>query len=584
MNFNNKGELSKNYNIKGLVDNAKLYLLNKQVINNINFNFEIKDKQYLLDDTKLEFSKLKLLSNSIKIEQKGKYFLIKGDFKNLEGLVNSEIFSIYFKNLGISDLNFASENNFSFKLSNKLKFSDINIKSKINLKKLNYKLKSSKLKKYLPNYNDSFELNDHKIQLVFNNNQLTFKGKGKILIDKSFDEIDYNIKFKDDDYDFMSNVHFKNNPIIIKFLNYEKDEEKNSFLNINGLYKKNGTLLFNNITYKESENEFFIKDLNFNKNFKIKYINNLDLNFLNKNKIENKISLKKNKNNYEISGKVFDATYLIDQLLNDKKSDDTTFFSNNFSSNVKIKIDKTYLSNLTYLNNVRGDLVYKKNKLVELNLVSEFPSNKKITLTIKTNENKKEKVTTLFSGYAEPLVKKYKFIKGFEEGTLDFSSIKKNNSSRSQLKIYDFKLNELPALTKILTLASLQGIADLLTGEGIRFNEFEMNFSNKGDLLTIDEIYAIGPAISILMKGYVEGDNLVSLRGTLVPATTLNKVIGSIPFLGDILVGKKTGEGVFGVSFKIKGPPKNLKTTVNPIKTLTPRFIIRTLEKIKTAN
>ena len=99
--------------------------------------------------------------------------------------------------------------------------------------------------------------------------------------------------------------------------------------------------------------------------------------------------------------------------------------------------------------------------------------------------------------------------------------------------------------------------------------------------MTIDEIYAIGPAISILMDGYVESDKLVSLRGTLVPATTLNKVIGSIPFLGDLLVGKKTGEGVFGVSFKIKGPPKDLETSVNPIKTLTPRFITRTLEKIK---
>ena len=41
------------------------------------------------------------------------------------------------------------------------------------------------------------------------------------------------------------------------------------------------------------------------------------------------------------------------------------------------------------------------------------------------------------------------------------------------------------------------------------------------------------------------------------------------------------GEGVFGVSFKIKGSPENLETTVNPIKTLTPRFITRTLEKIK---
>ena len=86
------------------------------------------------------------------------------------------------------------------------------------------------------------------------------------------------------------------------------------------------------------------------------------------------------------------------------------------------------------------------------------------------------------------------------------------------------------------------------------------------------------------MEGYVEDDKLVSLRGTLVPATTLNKVIGSIPLLGDILVGTKVGEGVFGVSFKIKGPPKDLKTTINPIKTLTPRFITRTLEKIKKTN
>ena len=141
-------------------------------------------------------------------------------------------------------------------------------------------------------------------------------------------------------------------------------------------------------------------------------------------------------------------------------------------------------------------------------------------------------------------------------------------------------MKELPVLTKILTLASLQGIADILSGEGIRFDEFEMNFKNQGDLMTIDEIYAIGPAISILMR-YIEDDKLISLRGTLVPATTINKTISSIPVLGKILVGDKTGEGVFGVSFKIKGPPKKLETTVNPIKTLTPRFITRTIEKIK---
>ena len=76
--------------------------------------------------------------------------------------------------------------------------------------------------------------------------------------------------------------------------------------------------------------------------------------------------------------------------------------------------------------------------------------------------------------------------------------------------------------------------------------------------MTVDEMYAIGPAISILLDGYIEKQNLISLRGTLVPATTINRSIASIPLIGNILVGKKAGEGVFGVSFKIKGPPKKI--------------------------
>ena len=65
-----------------------------------------------------------------------------------------------------------------------------------------------------------------------------------------------------------------------------------------------------------------------------------------------------------------------------------------------------------------------------------------------------------------------------------------------------------------------------------------------------------------------------------MPATTVNRTISSIPIVGIYWLEKKL-ERSFGVSFKIVGPPGNLETTVNPIKTLTPRFITRTLEKIK---
>ena len=77
---------------------------------------------------------------------------------------------------------------------------------------------------------------------------------------------------------------------------------------------------------------------------------------------------------------------------------------------------------------------------------------------------------------------------------------------------------------------------------------------------------------------------LISLNGTLVPAKTLNNLISKIPVVGGVLVGDKVGEGIFGVSFKMKGLPGKVKTTLNPVKTLTPRFITRALEKMKKDN
>ena len=292
----------------------------------------------------------------------------------------------------------------------------------------------------------------------------------------------------------------------------------------------------------------------------------------------NQIEITRNENIFFLKGSSFNANKLIEDLLDSKEDKKFELFNKNLDLN--INIDKVFIDDEYLLNNFSGKIYFKKNNINDANLSAFFSNDEKFTFTVNTNNE--GKVTTLYSAKAKPFVKRYKFIKGYDGGYLDFYSVNKNNKSNSKLKIYDFNLKELPALTKLLTLASLQGIADLLSGEeGIGFDEFEMNFENQNNLTTINEIYAIGPAISILMEGYVEKNKLVSLRGTLVPATTINKAIGTIPILGKILVGNQTGEGVFGVSFKIKGPPKDPETTVNPIKTLTPRFITRTLEKIK---
>ena len=584
LNFDDKGKLTKGYNIKGSVKDGKIRLFNKKNINNISFDFNIKNKQYLLENGQIEYEKLKLSSKKIKVNDKNQYFLFEGDVSSPKSLVNSNLLTVIFKNnlenIGINNVNFGSENNFSFRLEKKFKISNFKINSKIDLQKLTYKKRSNSLKKYISSYNDSVELIDHKIELLISKNKLLIKGNGNFLINEKIDKINYEVKSNDDKYNFKSQIELNNIPLQIKLLNYTKKESKNALLNIEGSYKKNQNIYFKNILLKEFKNSFKVNGLSLSQNYKVNSIEEIYLDFLNDNEKKNKVLFKRNKKNYELSGKIFDGTNLVNQILESDSEGNVFDFLNDFNSVVKISLNKIFIDDINYLNNLNGNLKFNKSSLKNLDLKANFSDNKNLTFTVKTDQNN-QKITTLFSEYAKPLVKKYKFIKGFEEGYLDFYSVKKNNISSSNLKINDFKLNELPALTKILTLASLQGIADLLTGEGIRFNEFEMKFRNEKKLMTIDEIYAIGPAISIMMDGYVQKDELISLRGTLVPATTLNKIIGSLPLLGDILVGKKTGEGVFGVSFKIKGPPKKTKTTVNPIKTLTPRFITRTLEKIK---
>ena len=583
--FNEDGSIKNNYLIDGNIEDLKIELLDNKVIENTNLSFLIREKDYLIYNLSSIYQSIKIRSNQIKIDNNKDHYAFEGDIANQKSEIDINNLSFFLNNSILSMFNekliVSSNNNFSFKINKKIKFSDIKFQSKIKLDKLQYS--NDIFKRFFPGYKKNIEVQDSSITFNYNNGDYQINGKSKLNINDDIDNFDYSLKKIKDEFIYDLNFELVNSPINFKILNYTKNKEDKSLLNIKGRYTGSKFINLENVKFTEDKNFIDIQNLNLNKNKKIKSIDEIKVTIKNNNKKNTKLEIKKVKNNYSIISQVFDGSKLVDEILFSKE--ERSFFDifDNLNSNISIKIDKAYLNNDDFLTSLDTNLTIKNNRIFNLNLFSKFPNNEEFKVSIRTNPNN-EKITTVFTNYANPLVKKYKFIKGFDGGSLDFYSIKKDEITNSNLKLYDFKLNEVPALTKLLTLASLQGIADLLTGEGIRFNEFEMKFNNNKGLMTIDEIYSLGPAISVLMDGYVQKDELISLRGTLVPATTVNKVIGSIPLLGDILVGKKAGEGVFGVSFKIKGYPKDLKTTVNPIKTLTPRFITRTLEKLKKTN
>ena len=583
LNFDEFGKIKNNYNVTGKISNAKLQINNKKNIKELNFNFSIKDKNYNLEKIFFSIDKINFNSEFLNIQKRKNKFFVKGNLKNEKNKIDNNLILLIFnknlENFDFSSTKFDSISEFSFDLSKKLKIQNLKVETKLNLDEIILNNDLYKIKNYIKNYNNFVKLKENKFFIKYSKQKILLDGSSEFYINDDFKNlINFQIEKNKNITKFETSLNLKNLDFAIEDISYNKKKKKNATLQIKGFKNKN-KIFFKNINYIENNNEIKINNLELNNN-KIINIDEVSFNYLTKNNFKNQITFIKKGNNYELVGKSFDSIEIIENISNSKT--DKNFFEifKNLNSKIKITINKVMLDNKSIVNNLNGNLEIKNSKIFDLNLNSNFTDNEKLFISVKTQDDGST-VTTFYSDKAKPFVKKYKFIKGFEGGNLDFSSIKKNNISKSKLIIDNFKVKEIPILAKILTLASLQGIADLLTGEGVRFTDFEMIYNSKDNVTTIDEIYAIGPAISIMMEGYVENKKLVSLRGTLVPATTINRTISSIPLLGDLLVGKKVGEGVFGVSFKIKGPPKNLKTKVNPIKTLTPRFITRTLEKIK---
>ena len=654
LNINENGRIKDDYEINGFINDGKINVFNNFNFENINFFLNIKENIFSFQNINFTTNKINFFSDNFKITQNKEDFLFEGIIENKKTNLNDELLNLIklkFKSIDFKNINFASKNNFSFKIDNGLKLKNLDVESEIKIDEFKYKkpnlfnnyfpkikdiidfknhnikikykkndfylkgigkiqLQEKKdqieylitnkdknfnlisdiflseiniknqelLKNFFPKTKKTINLKDHQVKINYNKNNLSFKGIGKIQLQNEFDKIDYSISKIGNKFNFDTKLFLDKTPFNIDYLNYKNNKKSKTEISLIGSYKKNNGLNLNHVSVISNDNQILLKNFLLDKENKIIKVDKIDLDYFDTENKKNKLLFqRKQKNNYELIGSKFNANKIITNLF--ETSDDKQFkiLKNNIKLN--LNLNEVYIDNENLIKDLTGDLQVINNKVFEANISAIFSNNKNLTFTIKNNNN--EKITSLYSSKAKPFVKRYKFIKGFEEGDLNFYSSKKNNISNSVLKIDNFKVQEIPILAKLLTLASLQGIADLLTGEGIRFTDFEMIFSNNKNLMEIEEIYAIGPSISILMEGYIQKNELISLRGTLVPASTINRTIASIPLVGDFLIGKKVGEGVFGVSFKIKGPPNDLKTTVNPVKTLTPRFITRTLEKIK---
>ena len=589
ISFEADGSLGKDYGFFGKISDASINLTKQFSIKNLTAKInDLKDNggkgieivfekgsiyDLELADTIIN---LKRARNEIKINSllrtKGKFNF--SQIKKISSLFGLDI-SDFNEINGTADL----KTNINFNLDNRFRIKNPSYSMEGDIAYFEIHADEKRIiKNYLPEYDPKIILKDTKIKLVNSESNYKAELSGYLKVNENFDSFKINKIYNYDKKSFHTNgvIDLTNSRFKVTRLNYNKDHGKKANLSFDINFVLDKYYNINKLNFSAGKDKINLSNIKFNKNFEI-----IDL-----KKIEVKTFLNETKNNdffieksdkITISGQIFDAQPLLKSLY---KKSDTKTFSKNFSSELKINFDKALTGTNDDISNFAMIALINKGSYVKLSSKGNFSENEIVEMSIYQHDNDK-KTLQVISDRARPFVKNFDFIKGFEGGKLEYESIISKEGSNSDLLITDFKVSKVPALAKLLTLASLQGIADTLSGEGIRFESFEMKSNSEGNVLNIEDALAIGPAISILLEGYVDKGKTVSLRGTLVPATKLNSIIASIPLIGDILVGKKTGEGIVGVSFKMKGPPKDIKTTVNPIKTLTPRFIVRAVEKMK---
>jgi hypothetical protein len=149
--------------------------------------------------------------------------------------------------------------------------------------------------------------------------------------------------------------------------------------------------------------------------------------------------------------------------------------------------------------------------------------------------------------------------------------------------ITDGRLIEAPVITQILSIASLRGLSDTLTGDGILFSNIEVPLSIKDGRYSIVGARASGPALGMTAKGWMNpADGDLDIDGVLVPSFGVNSALGGLPLIGDLFVSRE-GEGVFSLRYGVEGTLERAQVSVNPLSAITPGVLRRIFEEPETA-
>lgn len=239
-------------------------------------------------------------------------------------------------------------------------------------------------------------------------------------------------------------------------------------------------------------------------------------------------------------------------------------------------VDKVFLKQDVLIQNTNLALELNGGKLIRFNLETDFPGEGGLyggLTEFEWGERKLAVSSTDAGRVIAGLTGSSSFIGGDLDLVVDLPA--DGSKSIGDLEIRDFRVINLPLLARILSAGSLQGMSDLLNGEGLAFKRMEVDFSLNDGQVVIDKGQASGDSLGLTAQGYFDqGQNRIGIRGTIVPIYSVNRILGYVPIIGNIFTSRE-GEGLLGFTYHVKGPLDEAQISVNPLSALAPGFLRR---------
>ncbi len=178
---------------------------------------------------------------------------------------------------------------------------------------------------------------------------------------------------------------------------------------------------------------------------------------------------------------------------------------------------------------------------------------------------------------AGELLRGLDYVKTMQGGRLSvegrYDDAKPGRPLAGNAHIEDFRIQNAPALGKLLQAMTLYGLADVVRGPGLGFTRMEAPFRLTDDSLAIDDARAFSSSLGLTAKGQIKLDEqVIDIEGTIVPAYFFNSLLGNIPLVGK-LFSPERGGGVFAASYTVRGALDDPQVSVNPLAALTPGFL-----------